>query len=292
MISAIQTETMQATIAGPTANASTITTAVLSYPPTDDLCVFYRHEDTIWFKRGENSSHQLFVFQPQKYNLSACPPSSLLPQDKTPHLCFQHPNRHEIWFNTEQQKDYGKHYNSDLWRYDPNSQVVESILLNEQGGQYIQFSPDGQYLILSTNKEIKLMRSDENVPRKLFDFPELSVCSEVNVWAEPIWLPDSSGVIVRIRDGCLNSKLVWPFGLWWASINGRTALIDSFRESNDPVLNTMPERRTIDTTRYVYWDSDTVYLGQTDMKPFPLIQSVAAPNGYAVFLCSELATVN
>ena len=214
---------------------------------TAPLELYRDKEGTLWLQSDDRSAQQQVIEQ-TLFNPSLCPPMTLLPRvefqnmpsvDGGPsvvtmehlriHQCLQHPTTKEVWFNTSQPLAYGAHYNSDLWRYFPHEERVEQLLTDGQGSPFIQFSPDGQYLILGSDIDIKLLRADGNDLRQLFEFPKYAICSEVNVWVVPLWLADSSGVVVKIPQGCTNAPGSWPVGWWWLSLDGDVASILGYR---------------------------------------------------------------
>jgi hypothetical protein len=275
------------------------TSTPLPTPEAGDVCVLYRHEGTLWLKQGGDPAQEI-VEAVEEADPSLCPPRTLLPRAeyRDPdtderlvahmllHDCRRHPNGHDVWFNTERPTGYGRHYRSDLWRYDPECENVEQILDDGEGGQFFQFSPDGQYVILATERDIKLMRIDGSSPRQLFEFPEFAVCSEVNAWVVPLWLPDSSGVIVHIPEGCLHAADSWPFGLWWIPIEGDAVAVDAFSEQDRrSILDPSPDPRARDAERYVYWEEGTIYLGQEGREAQPLVALAAPQDGYTAFVC-------
>jgi hypothetical protein len=291
----------------------------MPFPDASDVCLLYQYQDALWLKVAERPSEKMASPWPaHRYATNAqCPPKSLLPEvevavvespitDTTysvhllPHFCIQHPNDREVWFNTEQPLDYGRWYNGDLWRYDLTNNTVEQILNDGQGGQFLQFSPDSQHLILAGSHDIKVMSPDGSGLRQLFEFPEVAICSEINVWVEPIWLPDSSGIVVHIPEGCLHSPDSWPFGLWWVPLEGQAVSIDEFsqnerieiiapspgvREVRTRILDPSPDRRQLDHQRYVYWQDGAVYLAQEGHQPLPLVSPTEPDDGYVAFLC-------
>ncbi len=282
---------------------STLMPTSLPLPDADDVCLLYKDHDALWLKTGEEPAQEMGQPNYQLIDIR-CPSEFLLPLVKVhlldppvtgttyvmehliPHQCIQHPDGHEVWFNTQQPLDYGSFYNGDLWRHDLDNNTIQQILSNEQGGQFLQFSPDGRRLILAGSRDIKVMNSDGSELRQLFQFPEVSICSEINVWVAPIWLPDSSGVITLIPEGCLHSPDSWPFGLWWIPLEGQAVLIDeSSKAERESILDPSPNDRSLDDQRYVYWQDGILYLAQNDHQPLPLAVLPTLDDGYVAFLC-------
>ena len=257
----------------------------------------------MWLKEGNHPPQEIAAFDYQISN-AACPPETLLPQVEVniadigtpeimemknliPYLCRQHPANGETWFNTEHPLEYGKYYLGDLWRFKIEDGSVEQILQEEQGGQFFSFSPDGKYLVMAGSQYLRIMHADGSEVRQLFEFPQLSICSEVNVWVTPWWYPDSSGIILNVQPGCLNDPSSWPFGLWWIPLEGEAVSIDPFvlEFSSDSMKDPSPLKRELDSERYVFLEHRILYLSQDGYQPTELM-TLENPNaGYAAFIC-------
>jgi len=269
----------------------------------DDLCILFPNRESIWFKRGTEPPIEISV-QDIRTSNAQCPTEELLPlvevniseigtpetnelRNLIPQLCKNHPTLPEIWFNTEQPLSYGKYYQSDLWRFRPDNNTVEQILEDKQGGQFFSFSPDGNYLILADNKHIKVMHLDGSELRLLFDFPEVSICSEVNVWTTPWWHPESSGVFLFVPVGCLNDPETWPFGFWWIPLEGEAVSIDPYIPDivSQSLFDPTSDRRIISPGKYVYFENGTISLVQDGAPPIELVTLDKPEEGYSAFTC-------
>ncbi len=275
-------------------------------PQTPDLtgvCLLYPDHGAILLKE-ENRLPQEISGPNYEYSDVDCPPEALLPEIEVnvadigdpeqielrhfvPHLCRQHPARPEIWFNTEKPMEYGKYFQSDLWRYNVEVGTVDQILPDGQGGEFFSFSPDGENIILSGSQQLRLLQSDGDNLRLWFEFPQLSICSEVNVWVIPWWNTDSSGVFVHVPPGCLNSPNSWAFGLWWIPIQGAAVSIDRFslKFGDQSLFNSTPGRREWDSERYVSLGNGSLYLSQEGRQSIELIALEKPEQGYTAFLC-------
>ena len=272
-------------------------------PDLNNVCVLFPEGSSIWLKEANHPPIEIAGSDYETSN-AACPPETLLPQVEVnvadigepeklemrnliPHLCRQHPTQAEVWFNTEQPLVYGKHYQGDLWRFKVEEGSVEQILQDEQGGQFFNFSPDGKYLVMASSQNLRIMRSDGSELRQLFDFPELSICSEVNVWVTPWWYPDSSGIILNVHPECLNEPASWPFGLWWVPLMGEAVSIDPFAPeiSSHSLMDPSTQRRELDSERNVFLENNTLYLSQEGYQPIELMTLENPDEGYFAFLC-------
>ena len=266
------------------------TSTPLPLPDTSDLCILYQYQDTLWFKEGEAPPRELAMEEPDLI----VPPVDplLLPEVEVysveeeadittrllPYRGIRHPSGQAIWFNTELPLDYGKYVNSDLWQLDVGDGTIQQLLPDGLGGQFFYFSPDGQYLVMATDHDIKLMDVDGNDLHVVFEFPEFQTCTEANGWVQPTWISDSSGLVVDIPapDRCKSGN--WSTSSWILPIDGEPILID---ESPVP-------RKEIDENRYVYWRDGMLYLEQTGFAPRPLVPLASPGEGYAVFPCSKI----
>jgi hypothetical protein len=115
-----------------------------------------------------------------------------------PHQLAWFPGTHELAFNTRQSFMVGFLLNNDLRRVNVDSGEMLSLLPSGQGGMFT-FSPDGRRIAISTPNSLFLVDADaSHRSADLLNFEEVLTSSEYRFYPQPVWMGDSSNLLVSI----------------------------------------------------------------------------------------------
>jgi hypothetical protein len=115
-----------------------------------------------------------------------------------PHQLAWVPGAHELAFNTRQSFMVGFLLNDDLRRVNADSGELLTLLPSGQAGMF-SFSPDGRRIAISTPSSLFLVDADgANRSPDLLGFEEVLTSSEYRFYPQPVWMGDSSNLLVSI----------------------------------------------------------------------------------------------
>jgi Tol biopolymer transport system component len=115
-----------------------------------------------------------------------------------PHQIAWIPGTHALAFNTRQSFMVGFLVNDDLRLVNAASGEQVTLLPTGAGGMFY-FSPDGSQIAITTPNKLFLVNTDGSNRRDdLLTYEEVLTASEYRFYAEPVWLNDSSALLVAI----------------------------------------------------------------------------------------------
>jgi hypothetical protein len=115
-----------------------------------------------------------------------------------PHQLVWVPGTHELAFNTHQTFMVGFLLNDDLRKVNADSGELLTLMPSGQAGMF-SFSPDGRRIAISTPNSFFLVDADgSNRSPDLLGFEEVLTSSEYRFYPQPVWMGDSSNLLVPI----------------------------------------------------------------------------------------------
>ena len=135
------------------------------------------------------------------------------------------PGTHTLAFNTRPLfEGPGLISDNNLHLIDADTMEHTELLPNGQGGMFY-YSPDGTHIAIVTPESINLVNADGLLRREMISYPNIYTYSEYAYYPTPLWLPDSSALMVAIPPQDPLGDVSAPTALWRLPVDGTAAVL-------------------------------------------------------------------
>jgi hypothetical protein len=140
-----------------------------------------------------------------------------------PYQVAWRPGTHTLFFNTlPQHEGPGLLLSDDLWSLDADAGGPVLLLPPSEGGHFT-FSPDGQFIALTTDSSISLVDGNGQNKREVFTYSPIITYSEFRYYAKPVWAADASTLSVAIPPVDPLAAAGQLTAIWSIPTDGRSA---------------------------------------------------------------------
>lgn len=180
------------------------------------MVAFVRSDASLWVAKSDGTGERQLVSADDFAAMEPIDPGAVL------HRFDWVPGTHVLAFNTRLQTQVGSTLNDDLRLVDADTLEQTVLLPPGEGGEFA-YSPDGSQIAVTTPSSISLIGADGGNRRPVLSYMPVTMYSQVQYYARPVWSADSSALRVAIPAADPQAEPAPPTSIWHIPADGASA---------------------------------------------------------------------
>jgi len=180
------------------------------------IVAFERSDTSLWMVRSDGTDERQLVSTDDFAAMRPTDPGVVL------YRFDWVPGTHILAYNTRLKVQIGATLNNDLRLVNADTLEQTVLLPPGEGGEFI-YSPDGRQIAVTTASSISLVNADGGNRRQVLNYMPVTMYSQVQYYARPVWAADSSALRVAIPAADPQAEPAPPTSIWHIPTDGASA---------------------------------------------------------------------